>query len=81
MQRLGECESASATVRGYMPSSERVRELERKLERLERENRMLSEQLAEVRESVRSAEAERARREAPLSKRLKWFVFGREPGA
>ena len=58
----------------------RIEELERDLERVRREKQMILEEREEKQELVRYVEDERSAeqqwREAALTKRLKWRVFG-----
>ena len=57
---------------------ERIRsEYERDLERIQQEKRLLLEQRDEHQELVRYVEDELAWREQPLSKRFRWWLFGR----
>lgn len=74
----GPYESKSEAVRNLIQAGERVGDLEEKVERLDREKRIILEQREENQELVRYAETERAYREAGLPTRLRWFLFGRQ---
>lgn len=83
----GQYESKSAAVRDFIESGERVSELEREVERLNRERRQLLEQREEHGELVRYAEDQREqeqrtqqRREKPVWTRMRWWVLG-EPSS
>jgi Arc/MetJ-type ribon-helix-helix transcriptional regulator len=80
-------ESKSAAVRDFIQAGEQVAELEREVERLNRERRQLLEQRAEHDDLVRYAEDQRGqeqraqqRREKPVWTRVRWWVLG-EPSA
>ena len=73
----GEYESKSEAVRNLIQRGERVDELEQKVERLEREKRMLVEQREEHTELVEYVDEERSWRSAPLTKRVRWWLFGK----
>jgi Arc/MetJ-type ribon-helix-helix transcriptional regulator len=70
--------SKSEAVRNLIQTGERVEELETKVERLEREKRLLLEEREEKRELVRYVEDERSWRSASLPRRVKWWVFGKD---
>jgi TolA-binding protein len=61
---------------------ERVADLEQRVERLEREKRLILEQREEHSQLVRAVEQERTleqeRAEAGLATRAKWWLFGRD---
>ena len=83
----GQYDSKSAAVRNFIESGERVAELEREVERLNRERRQLLEQREEHGELVRYAEDQREqeqrtqqRREKPVWTRMRWWVLG-EPSS
>ena len=83
----GQYDSKSAAVRDFIESGERVAELEREVERLNRERRQLLEQREEHGELVRYAEDQRdqeqrtqQRREKPVWTRMRWWVLG-EPSS
>ena len=83
----GQYDSKSAAVRDFIESGERVAELEREVERLNRERRQLLEQREEHGELVRYAEDQREqeqrtqqRREKPVWTRVRWWVLG-EPSS
>ena len=80
----GEYESKSAVVNALITDGERVNEVERENERLRREKRTLIEDRQDNRELVEWAEDHRSlledeyeRRNAPVWKRVEWFVFGK----
>lgn len=73
----GPYESKSEAVRKLIQAGERVGELEEKVDRLEREKRLILEEREEKRELARYVEEEMSYREAPLSTRLRWWVFGK----
>jgi Arc/MetJ-type ribon-helix-helix transcriptional regulator len=79
----GQYESKSAAVRNFIQSGERVAELEREVERLNRERRQLLEQREEHNELVRYAEDQREqeqtareRRKKPAWTRAWWWLTG-----
>ena len=79
----GPYESRSEVVRAALRSYEQVEDLEREVERLNRERRQLLEQREENQELVRFAEEQRSlvseqrdRQNAPVWRRAKWWVFG-----
>ena len=81
----GEYASKSEALRACIQAYERVSELEAENGRLRREKRAVIEQRDEHRELVEYVESERElqrmereRRNAPVWKRLQWFVLGRE---
>ena len=81
----GQYASKSEAVRACIQAYERVAELETENDRLRREKRAVIEQRDEHRELVEYVEGERKlqkmereRRNAPLWRRLEWFVFGRD---
>lgn len=74
----GPYESKSEVVRMFIQRGERVDELEQKVERLEREKQLILEDREERNELVRYVEDELTYREAGLSKRVRWWLFGRE---
>lgn len=81
----GQYASKSEAVRACIQAYERVAELEAENDRLRREKRAVIEQRDEHRELVEYVEGERElqqmereRRNAPLWKRVEWFVFGRD---
>ena len=63
---------------------ERVADLETKVERLEREKRLILEQRNEHSQLVRAVEEQRTleqeRAQAGLATRAKWWLFGRDEG-
>jgi len=63
---------------------ERVADLEQRLERLEREKRLLLEQREEHSQLVRAVEEQRTleqeRTQAGLATRARWWLFGRDEG-
>ena len=79
----GQYESKSAAVRDFIQSGERVAELERENERLNRERRQLLKQREEHSELVRYAEdhreqeqSARERRKKPAWTRAWWWLTG-----
>lgn len=79
----GQYESKSAAVRDFIQTGERVAELEREVERLNRERRQLLEQRKEHGELVRYAEDQREqeqnareRRTKPAWTRAWWWLTG-----
>ncbi|MFC5973680.1 ribbon-helix-helix protein, CopG family [Halomarina salina] len=74
----GPYESKSEAVRNLIQDGERAQELERTVERLQNEKRALIENRQETTELANYVEEERSWRSAPISTRLKWWVFGRE---
>lgn len=72
-----EYDSRSEVVRMCINEYERAEELQEKVERLEREKRMILEQRDDNREIKRYVESEIQYREADLITRAKWFVFGK----
>ena len=79
----GQYESKSAAVRDFIQAGERVAELEREVERLNRERRQLLEQRQEHSELVRYAEDQREqeksaheRRKKPAWTRAWWWLTG-----
>jgi Arc/MetJ-type ribon-helix-helix transcriptional regulator len=79
----GQYESKSAAVRNFIQSGERVAELEREVERLNRERRQLLEQREEHSELARYAEDQREqeqnareRRTKPAWTRAWWWLTG-----
>lgn len=79
----GQYESKSAAVRNFIQTGERVAELEREVERLNRERRQLLEQRAEHDDLVRYAEDQREqeqnareRRRKPAWTRAWWWLTG-----
>lgn len=79
----GQYESKSAAVRNFIQAGERVAELEREVERLNRERRQLLEQREEHGELVRYAEDQRdqdqsahERRQQPAWTRAWWWLTG-----
>lgn len=73
----GPYESKSEAVRNLIQGGERVDELEEKVERLEREKRLILEEREEKRELVRYVEGEQEWRSAGLAKRARWWLFGK----
>lgn len=73
----GEYDSKSEFVRSCIQAHTEVEELEQQVERLEREKRMILEQREEADEIKRYVEEERSWRSAPVTKRVKWWVFGK----
>jgi len=63
---------------------ERVADLEQRVERLEREKRLILEQREEHSQRVRAVEEQRtlgqARAQAGLATRVKWWLVGRDEG-
>ena len=81
----GQYASKSEAVRACIQAYERVDELETENDRLRREKRAVIEQRDEHRELVEYVEGERAlqqmereRRNAPIWKRMKWYILGVE---
>lgn len=79
----GQYESKSAAVRDFIQDGEQVAELEREVERLNRERRQLLEQRQEHSELVRYAEDQREqeqsareRRKKPAWTRAWWWLTG-----
>jgi Arc/MetJ-type ribon-helix-helix transcriptional regulator len=79
----GQYESKSAAVRNFIQAGERVAELEREVERLNRERRQLLEQREEHSELARYAEDQREqeqnareRRTKPAWTRAWWWLTG-----
>jgi Arc/MetJ-type ribon-helix-helix transcriptional regulator len=79
----GQYESKSAAVRDFIQTGERVAELEREVERLNRERRQLLEQREEHSELARYAEDQREqeqnareRRTKPAWTRAWWWLTG-----
>lgn len=79
----GQYESKSAVVRDFIQTGERVDELEREVERLNRERRQLLEQREEHSELVRYAKDQRGqeqnareRRRKPAWTRAWWWLTG-----
>ena len=80
----GPAASKSEAVRMLITDAQRVDELETENDRLRREKQALINQRDENRELVEYVEGERElqkmereRRNAPLWRRIEWFVFGR----
>lgn len=85
MVESGEYDSKSAAMNTLIDRGERVTEVEQENERLRAEKRTLIEQREDHGELVEWAEDHRSlledeyeRRNAPVWKRVEWFVFGRE---
>jgi Arc/MetJ-type ribon-helix-helix transcriptional regulator len=81
----GQYASKSEAVRACIQAYERVAELETENDRLRREKRAVIEQRDEHRELVEYVEGERElqqmereRRNAPIWRRLKWFIWGKD---
>lgn len=81
----GPYESKSEAMRACIHSYEQVEKLEQENERLRNEKRAMIEQRNNHKELVTYVEGERKlqkmereRRNAPIWKRIKWIVFGRE---
>jgi Arc/MetJ-type ribon-helix-helix transcriptional regulator len=72
-----EYDSKSEFVRNCIQAHTEVEELEQQVERLEREKRMILEQREEANEIKRYVQEERSYRNAPVTKRVKWWVFGK----
>ena len=79
----GQYESKSAAVRDFIQAGEQVTELEREVERLNRERRQLLNQRSEHQELVRYAEDQREseqrardRRTRPAWTRAWWWLTG-----
>ena len=77
----GEYDSKSEAVRkcitGYERLSERVAELERENDRLRSEKRLILEQREEQTELQNYVQDELSYREAGLTTRMKWWLFGK----
>lgn len=73
----GEYESKSEAVRNLIQAGERAAELETEIERLRNEKRTLVQQHKEHTDLVEYVSDELSYREAPLSTRLRWFLFGK----
>ena len=80
----GPYESKSEAMRACIHSYEKVKELQRENERLRREKRAIIEQRDEHTELVEYVEGERElqrmereRRNAPIWRRIRWLVLGR----
>lgn len=73
----GEYESKSEVVRTFIDRGERVPDLERTVERLQREKRLILEERDEKNELARYVEDELQYREQDLRTRLKWWLFGK----
>jgi Arc/MetJ-type ribon-helix-helix transcriptional regulator len=73
----GGYESKSEFVRSCIQAHTEVEELEREVERLQNEKRLILEQRDEADEIKRYVEEERSWRSAPVTKRVKWWVFGK----
>jgi hypothetical protein len=76
--------STDENVRQRAEYERRIEELERELKRAQRERRQIVEQRQENKELARYAETQREteqrrreRRDAPVWRRAKWWVFGR----
>ena len=67
----GQYESKSEAVRGFIQTGDRVSELEREVERLNRERRQLLEQREEHSELVRYAENQREQEQSAHERRKK----------
>ena len=81
----GPYESKSEAMRACISAYDRVQELEQENERLRREKRAVIEQRDENRELVEYVEGERElqrmereRRNAPIWRRIRWLVLGRD---
>jgi len=81
----GPYDSKSEAMRACISAYDRVQELERENERLRREKRAIIEQRDEHRELVEYVEGERElqrmerqRRNAPIWRRIRWLVLGRD---
>lgn len=81
----GEYDSKSAAMNELIDRGERVTEVERENDRLRSEKRAIIQQREDNDELVEWAgehrnllEDEYERRNAPVWKRIEWFVFGRE---
>ena len=85
MAESDEYESKSAVINHLISKGEDAAEIQSENERLQREKRTLIEQREDNRELVAWAEDHRSlledeyeRRNAPLWKRLQWFVYGKK---
>ncbi|RJS96617.1 ribbon-helix-helix protein, CopG family [Halococcus sp. IIIV-5B] len=81
----GPYESKSEAMRACIQQYERIEELERENERLRNEKRAIIEQRDEHSELVAYVEGERdlqemerERRNAPIWRRIKWLIMGRD---
>lgn len=73
----GEYESKSEFVRDCIQAHIEVEELQRDVERLQNEKRLILEQREEAAEIQRYVEEERTYRNAGLRKRMKWWLWGK----
>ena len=81
----GPYESKSEAMRACISSYERAEELQQENQRLRREKRAVIERRDEHRELVEYVEGERElqkmereRRNAPIWRRIRWFIRGRD---
>lgn len=74
-------ESKSEFVRNCIQAHNEIEDLEREVERLQNEKRLILEQREEAMEIQRYVEEERTYRNAGLRTRLKWWVWGKPDDA
>ncbi len=74
--RTGDNESKSEVVRRLIDQAFEAEELQKEVDRLQRERRQLLEQREENKELVRYVEGEQQWREASLTTRLRWWIKG-----
>lgn len=77
----GEYESKSEFVRNCIQAHTEIEDLERDVERLQNEKRLILEQREEATEIQKYVEEERTYRNAGLKTRLKWWVWGKPSDA
>jgi Arc/MetJ-type ribon-helix-helix transcriptional regulator len=73
----GEYENRSEAVRGLLDKGFAYDEIEATADRLERQLAQVIDERDEHQEIVAYVEEEQSWREAPLSTRVKWWVFGK----
>jgi Arc/MetJ-type ribon-helix-helix transcriptional regulator len=74
----GEYENRSEAVRGLLDKGFAYDEIEATADRLERQLAQVIDERDEHQELVAYVEEEQSWREAPLSARVKWWVFGKD---
>jgi Arc/MetJ-type ribon-helix-helix transcriptional regulator len=72
-----EYESKSEFVRKCIQAHTKIEDLERDIERLQNEKRLILEQREEATEIQKYVEEERTYRNAGVKTRLKWWVWGK----
>jgi Arc/MetJ-type ribon-helix-helix transcriptional regulator len=77
----GEYESKSEFVRNCIQAHTEVEDLERDVERLQNEKRLILNQREEATEIQKYVEEERTYRNAGLKTRLKWWMWGKPSDA